>query len=70
MGYWLHGYGVLATWVWGTGYGVLGMGYWVWGIGYGVLGTGYWVWGAGYGVLWYCNQLHKIKGVVVEVSVE
>ena len=28
-------------WIWGMGYGVLGMGYWVWGIGYEILNMGY-----------------------------
>ena len=32
----------MGFWVWGFGYGVLGMGFWVWGFGYGVLGMGFW----------------------------
>gem|GEM_PF-3205684 len=28
----------MGHWVWGIGYGALGMGHWAWGIGYGALG--------------------------------
>jgi len=33
---------IMRDWVWGIGYGALGMGHWVWGIGHGALGMGHW----------------------------
>ena len=42
---WVWGRGILSPRVWGSGFGVQGLGFRVYGLGFGVQGWGFRVWG-------------------------